>query len=306
MITDEGSVLVDGVDATTETNDENTQEIKQPEQNLEVEKRDTSQQTEEKTEDTKQQENVELTDKGTKLASDPLSRANQLRANAEAKAREYERKLNEMYALLNNPQVLESYLKQFKKDEGVSEDYQPEEVDISRLNPDEIETVEDFKNFAKAVRDFTLNSITKLKQDYQSRVQNDLEVKTAERIQSRIAEAQNKYNELRKTNPDGTPNPDYDPEIDAMVSDLYIKLDFDRTKGFFRGNYDPVEVADYVMNVVKIGQKYGSKKAQTEVIDKRLGRVETGFAKTDVLTDDNNLSPAEVIARRLQRARRNR
>lgn len=306
MITDEGSVLVDGTDATTETENDNVQEIQQPEQNLEVKKEDTSQNTEENKEEVKQEENVELTDKGTKLASDPLSRANQLRANAEAKAREYERKLNEMYALLNNPQVLDAYLKQFRKDEGVSEDYQPEEVDISKLNPDEIETVEDFKNFAKSVRDFTLNSINRLKSDYQSRVQSEIEVKTAEKIQSRIAEAQNKYNELRKTNPDGTPNPDYDPEIDALVSDLYIKLDYDQNRRFFRGNYDPVDIADYVMNVVKIGQKYGSKKAQTEVIDKRLGRIDTGVAKADYAADDKDLSPAEAIAARLQRAKRSR
>lgn len=305
MVTDEGSVLVDGVDTAPETEtekNENVQVEKQPEQSkeLEVEKSDTSQ------EEKSQEENVELTDKGTKLASDPLSRANQLRANAEAKAREYERKLNEMYALLNNPQVLETYLKQFKKDEGVSEDYQPEEVDISKLNPEDIETVEDFKNYAKAIRDFTLNSINRLKQDYQSRVQSDLEIKTAEKIQNRIAEAQSKYPELRKTNPDGTPNPDYSPEIDAMVSDLYIKLDYDQSRGFFRGQYDPVEIADYVMNVVKIGQKYGSKKAQTEVIDKRLGRIETGVAKSNITADEENLSPAEVIARRLQRASRSR
>src|SRR6185369_9068021 len=113
----EGSVSTESEDID-ESQDESTSEQSD---NTETEGQtsetgDTSQ--DESTQSTlpnQEQQKPELTDKGTKLDPDPLSRANQELANERKKIKDYEE-------VLTNPILLKGYLAQF----GTQEAQQPE------------------------------------------------------------------------------------------------------------------------------------------------------------------------------------
>lgn len=303
----EGSVFVDGEDTGGEDNDTTSEES--------TENEDINNQSEEDSEaaggkasDDKGDESesdesgdkgkkTDVTDKGTKLDPDPLSQANQLRANAERKAREYE-------AFLNDPVKVKAYLEDLEKENGgAKKEDEKSSDDISKLDPKKLETVEDLQNFAEALKEATRKEIAAVKSQLTGMTTSQQQKDTANRIQSEIAEVQSKYPQLRELNPDGSKNPDYDEELDKLVGETYNELDLDKRTGNYRGKVNILSIADRIMKAKTIGEGNGSRKAQTDVIDKRKGRVITsktgGGAQT---VDDTKLSPAATIAERMKRA----
>lgn len=239
--------------------------------------------------ETQKQGDVQVTDKGTRLAADPLQQANQLRANAEAKVREYEQ-------FLSNPQNLKRYLEELERETGQAQAaYQDE------LTPDRVQTIEDLQKYlaqetGKIRRE--VEEIQKLKYGIASQA---VEEKVARTITSEIDEVRKKYPELRATNPDGSPNPDFDPELERELGDMFEELDLDPQTGGYRGRVSLLRLADRLMKAARKGQDQGSKRAQTVIQDRRNGRVTSGTT-AEAQPDESALSASQTIAARIKRA----
>lgn len=309
---DEGSVMIDGVDAE-ETSQPSTENFKNQQETSSEQEKDVSNSQETTSEEPKttveeQEEEVskeakpdgkvegeaEKTDKGTKLAEDPLSRANQLRANAESEARAY-------YSLLNDPTRLEAYLEELKAEKGISAKTETSE-DFGDLDPSKLETVEDLQKFAAGLKDATRREIEEVKAHLYG-LSTAAQMETlSRRIQSEISEVQSKYPELRESLPDGTRNPEYNEDLDFLISSTYNELDLDKRTGQYRGKVNLIDIADKIMSAKRVGESAGSRKAKTDVIDKRLGRISgIGVDTRETLSDDTKLSPAAAIAERMKR-----
>ena len=314
---DEGSVEVDGLDSVNETEQDTTENINnqvETSQENEGEGESVSEPQESSNDQTDQKETTETvdakkedaqkTEKGTKLADDPLSRANQLRANAEKQARDY-------MQLLNDPDRLETYLQELREERGVqTQSKQKSEentVSFDELNPEKLETKEDLIKFAKGLKEATRREIDFVKKSVSGISAEKQQEKLYGSIQNSISELQNKYPVLREFNADGAPNPDYNPELDELIGSTYQELDLDTKTGRYNGRVNIISLADKIMKAKGIGEGTGSRKAKTEVIDKSRGRVIGSIASSGGnQLDDTKLSPSATIAERMKRAAKRR
>lgn len=275
---EDSSEEADGESTSTESTDEN-QEDKE----------------DEKSEDSSQEEKTE---KGTKLDPDPLSRAHQLRANAEAEARQYQ-------ALLNDPVRLKAYVKELEAETGEGEKEEAASVDdaLANLDPSKLETVEDLQNFAKNLKEATSKEIANVKKELTGLTSSQQLETTKASIRNSIDEVQNKYPELREYNSDGTKNPDFNKELENLIGTVYEQIDFDKKSKQFRGNYLPHQIAEWFMGAKRIGEGSGSRKAQTDVIDKSKGRVTTSQTNGSAPEiDESKQTATATIADRMKRA----
>lgn len=298
MTDTEGSVMVDGVspDIEDETVENvNNQDESSKAENSEKEAESSNQEAEVGQDEGNTSGDSEVSDKGTKLDPDPLSRANQLRANAEARAREVEGRARQMEALLNNPRMLKAYLEQVESENKQSEEDKP-------ITPDDIETVDDLKRFAKQLDNKSQQAIKSVMDNLASMQIKDRVVAVNNNLASEIKQVQEKYPELREFNADGSPNPEYNKELDEAVGYFYNSLDKDPQTGFYRGQHSMLSVADRFMKAQKIGEKRGSEKAQTIVKDKRTGRIITNQGGASNGLDESSQSAESTIAARMKRA----
>lgn len=303
----EGSVFVDGVDGdspeTSATENVNNQQEEGSEtkkesseegsQDTTSENKDATVEGQEQPENKKQDDEPkkEVTEKGTKLDTDPLSKANQLRANAEAEARQYQ-------ALLNDPVRLKAYVAELEAERGESAKATPK-TDLSSIDPDKLETVDDLRSFAKAM----IQEVNNVKQQFHGLSTSQSADALSRRIQGGIAEVTTKYSELREFNTDGSKNPEYNEELDKLVGETFNDFDLDKRTGKYRGQFNIVDIADRIMKARGLGESTGSRKAQTEVKDKRAGRITGIGAETVTPTaDESKLSPSATIAARMQKA----
>jgi hypothetical protein len=301
----EGSVLVDGLDdgdsiseeeGSTSENVNNQSEGSSENNNstdADAEGSTTSEVVENKSEE---EGKTETTEKGTRLDPDPLNRANQLRANAEAEARNYQ-------ALLNDPARLRSYIAELEAETNGGKAEETQDDPLKDLDPSKLETVEDLQNYAKSLKEATQKEIASVKQQLNGITSSQQQKETFGRIQSEISEIQSTYPELRQFNADGSKNPDYNSELDDLIGKTYEDLDYDKRTGSFRGRVSPKAIAEKIMGAKRIGEGSGSRKAQTQVVDKRSGRVITSRTNGSAqMTDETKLSPAATIADRMRRA----
>lgn len=284
MSTDEGSVMVDGETGSVNENEvEETQQETQQETKTEEVKVNTEQ---------KADKEVQYTEKGTKLDPNPLSALNQQLANSERQRKEYE-------AVLTSPETLVKYAKTMGLDLTKTE--ANEIVREQEIDPDNIETVEDLRAFAKKLEskieakaadlDKGLNSLNESKRDEQ----------IASVIKTDITAVRELYPELDpKMDADGKPtNPDYDQELDEAVASLYEMADFDSRTGKYLGKARLIEVAKKVMNARQKGIVSGSRDAQTVIKDKTRAKTITGAS--DFTQDESGMTAAQVIASRMKR-----
>lgn len=297
MTDSEGSVTVDGVSAA-EASAQEAQEAEDASQSGEEQQTQESQAQEEQQDETAQQDG-KVTDKGTKLADDPLQQANQLRANAERKLKDYE-------SYFSDPKNVEAYLGELRRERGVEEKPQaPESQTTTSIDPDKIETVEDLRTFAKQLKADADKQITELKQGYEGFTQTQREQAVAQRISSQIDAVRGRYDVLRPTNPDGSANPAFDSELEERLGKAFERLDLDPKTGKFRGQVDFEQFAEDFMFAAKRGENQGTQKAQTVVKDRRAGRVISGTTTTSE-PDEKDLSASQMIASRIQRAAQRR
>lgn len=300
----EGSVFVDGIDGEDSSEESTNESVNnQSEENSEGEESTTAEESTEaeagKTEAVEGEEGAEakadVTEKGTKLDPDPLSQANQLRANAEAQTRQYE-------ALLNDPDRLKAYVKELEAESGVKQEETTSPA-LDSLDPTKLETVEDLQNFAKALKEATQAEISQVQKQLSGFTSTQVEEKTISRIQGEISSIKDTYPELRELNADGTKNPDYNEELDTLIGETYNELDLDPKTGKYRGIISVKKIADKIMRARSVGEGSGSRKAQTNVVDKRGGRVITSQTGGEgKAIDESKLSASATIAQRLQRA----
>lgn len=242
--------------------------------------------------DTSQSQETDKTDKGTRLDPDPMSQANQLRANAE-------KRLREMESFMSDPAAVKRYLEELEAEKGQTAGTEAEAID-----PSKIETVEDLRKYASHLESKTMKEIEALKRETQQKDQIAQVKETGTRIASEIESIQNKYPQLRATNPDGTKNPDFDPELDREIGELYDYLDFDPQSQTYRGRVSFAKVAESFMRMAKRGEQSGSRKAQTIVQDRRLGRAQSGTVSKSSEPDESSMSASQLIASRMARANR--
>ncbi len=240
--------------------------------------------------DTSQSQETDQTDKGTKLDPNPLSQANQLRANAEARLRQYEQ-------FMSDPGAVKRYLEELEAEKG-----QSGPADSQPMDPSKIETVEDLQKYAAYLEGKTTKQIEALRKENQQKDYVAQVKETGTRIASEIESVQTKYPQLRELNPDGTKNPDFDPELDREIGELYDYLDFDPQSHTYRGRVSFAKVAESFMRMAKRGEASGSRKAQTIVQDRRLGRAQSGTVSKSSEPDESSMSAGQLIASRMRRA----
>jgi hypothetical protein len=277
----EGSVSIEGEDFDEESVD--TQDIDNDSASEAQEKGESP-----KPEGQPQGEDVKRTEKGTKLAEDPLQQANQIRANAEARVREYER-------FLSDPEQVKRYLEDLQRDSGRGQAPQDE------LTIDKVQTVEDVQRFLAQEKQKLHAEIEEVQRLKYGLAGQAVEEKVNQRIERDIDEVRRAYPELRQFNPDGSPNPEFDPDLERELGELFDELDLDPQSGRYRGSVSLKKLADRVMKAAKRGQAQGSKRAQTVVQDRREGRVITGTT-TPSQPDESAMSASQSIAARIKRA----
>lgn len=314
MVDGEGSVITDGQDAELDQN-EISDSIENPENinNSDNQAKDQVKSNEgvKSSSGNEEDGNVKITDRGTKLASDPIQAANQLRANAEAKVREYEKKIKEYEEFFSSPENVEAYLNDmvgrkssqmnnFQRDAAITD------ADIDKMI-DNADTAEDVRNALKGILTLTKGEIEKVKGELQG-LTIDTKVKEINaNIANEIQSVQSKYPVLQKLLPDGSENPEFDKDLDELIGKVFLKMDFDPQTRTFRGQTSLMEIADMFMKAAKISESRGSRKAQTIIKDKRLGRIISGGTDTDNSeVDESKMPPSNTIALRIARLSKRR
>jgi hypothetical protein len=283
----EGSVFTEDSDVD-ESQEESTTEDANTTEGTEGETSDKGEESkEESTESTltsqEQKDKEELTEKGTKLAADPLSRVNQELANERAKIRQYEQ-------VLNDPSLLKSYVAQFDKTDTKAE-AKDEEPEIKYAD---VETTEDLQKFLKQQDSKVQAKLKELDTTISSVKSTQKDTVVANRIQSDIATVREDYQEL---NPKSNA---YNQELDMAVGQLYEKFDLDPQTKSFKGQVSIKEIADIVMKAHSSSKKQGTTEAQTTIRDKRTGKAVSGASST--APDESGMSASQLIASRIRAA----
>ena len=299
----EGSVNMEGfddeVDETTSENDSENINNSEDESNAGENKV-------EKPEDNQNQDESgqKLTDKGTKLDPNPQSAIHQELANAKSEMRKYQ-------DFLQNPTAVKNYLASLEEELGnktgeSKADIQGRAEDEDLItDPSKIITVEDFQSYAK----FLKNDLNKAKEDL-VKERNGIRQEASdrainERVVSEIDTLQNKYSFLRPLNSDGTPNPDFDKDLEQEIADQYEEFDKDSKTGKYLGKTSILAIAERAIRIRKLGEATGSKRAQTTVLDKRQGAIKAGGGKSGA-SDESKMTATQLIASRMNKARGNR
>jgi hypothetical protein len=293
---DEGSVFVDGIDTDAEvSSEESSEESSQEETQNETEETSTDEAHSKSSEEDKEtdkesgESQEKVTDKGTKLDENPLSAANQLRANAEAKARQYEQ-------ILTNPVKFREYAKAagFTDTEIKKAEDDIEELDFK---PESFKTVDDvanaFNKLAKTNKSYA-DEISNLKGQLEGTSSANRTVAIATSVKEQITAVQQKYDEL---NPNSK---NFNPELEKEVGDLYHSLDYDPNSGRYKGQVNLLTLTDRIMKAAGYGRKAGSKEAQTAIREKGKGQVVTGKG-VGVSKDESKMTPEQVIAKRISK-----
>lgn len=234
------------------------------------------------------QQQSQKTEKGTKLADDPLSQANQLRANAERKLKQAMDYIARIEAERNGGQQ--------QQDKG-------EEL---FLDPSKIETTEDLQKFAGSLIKMVEQKQAQLDGQLKQTAQEREAEKTKSFVLTQAEQVQSKFPMFREFNADGTPNSQYDPELDKALADLYNELDFDDKSQSYRGKVSLLKLAETIMKTSKRGEATGSQKAQTQVIDKRIGAIKQGGKPAPVSPDTSKMTASGIIASRIAEGAKSR
>jgi hypothetical protein len=254
---------VDSEATENETLDENQEHIKNTD--------DTS------SEESEADAESDKTDKGTKLAEDPLSRANQLRANTEAELRKAVEYIRHLESKAKAP-VTE------KKENELF------------LDASKIETKEDLQKFADSLNKFYGSKFAEMESKVSNTTMERFVEKTQDRVAGSIKQVQDKYAVFREFNSDGTKNPDYDKELDKELSEMYESLDFDKQRGIFRGQVSVLNLAERLMKSYEKGKGYGSNSTKKQVLDKRSASLKNTKVSDDIDNEEGDISAEGIVA----------
>lgn len=244
--------------------------------------------------ETKDTEEPELTEKGTKLDSNPQSALHQQLANERrAKA--------QMEQVLSNPEILAKFAKQQYgidipvKQETATQDNQPKRYkadDFSNL--DDVaskfnELQEGFEQKSKAYEE----QIKQLGTVVSTLVDTGREAQLATTMEKDVSI-------LRNVPELNSKSPEFIDGLETKIAQKYLQLDFDEQTGRFRGQTTLKQVADDFIEAIRLGRKSGSQTAQTIVKDKTEGRVRTS-PSVDETQDTSKMKPGDSIAAGIKR-----
>lgn len=288
----EGSVMLDGIDSDVDTEETETDEnFNNSDESEETEGQASGEQSQETETQEQPQDGGQTTDKGTKLDPNPMSAINQQLANERRKVQEYE-------SFMSDPEQVERYLEELRKELGETK---PTADPKDEISLEQVQTREDVVKFLDQERRKDKVEIDNLKKTISGFMQTQGELAVGQRIRSQIEEARRKYPAINPVKADGSPNPDFDPELEKQIGEAFDELDYDPRTQSFRGQVDFLKLVDRFMTAAKRGESAGSRKAQTVIQDRRTGRVVTGTQASSDSPDESNMTPSQKIAARLQR-----
>lgn len=291
---DEGSTEVDnGSIPLTQQDDSGSQDDK------------SQTETTETTETTEGEDKTEYTEKGTKKDPNPQSAVHQELANTKKVLGKYKQ-------VLTDPKLLSAYAKEMGLTIAEAKQEIKEEVkdkkrelyqgsafqtgdDVARvLNElrDEFDTrTQGYEKTIQELRD-TVGSMTN-----QGRVE-----RVANQVTSDITSIRSKYPVLDpKPDDEGNPtNPNYDPDLEKEISELFRELDFDERTQMFRGNVSLVKLADRIMRAAGQGKRKGSEEAQTVIQERKRGQIVTNSGRSTKDTSEPT-DPSAIIASRIKK-----
>jgi len=293
----EGSVVVEGYDAdvsddTSEVSSEGASEAGQTTATAPVATDDTNKgaQVPGDQTDSKAGKPV-LTDKGTKLDSNPQSAVHQELANARRVAKQAKE-------ILGNPVLLREYMQKAGWEQGKTD---PAEAPL----PFSVEKLQEAKDIADALNKLASENST-LKDSYGKELkdlQTALVGLASERRVERVASfLESDTSTIREKYPELNPkSPEYNPELEGDIAALYHELDFDPQTGGYKGQYSLAKVTERVMSAASKASAKASQKAQTTIQDKARGKTVTSDKGSDGSVDESKQSPEATIASRISK-----
>ena len=240
------------------------------------------------------EDEVKLTEKGTKLDSNPQSAVHQELANAKTQ-------IKQMEAVLTQPTLLKRYAEQngmsLSEAKASIKDEKEEIKDVvEEFSPENFKTSGDVASALNKMN----KSLAETKAENQRLREGQKGINSsreseriANNMQRDISAVQDKYPVL---NPK---SPEFNKDLETSVGKLYHKLDFDPATKTFRGNVSVTDIADTVMESTKLAKKQGSREAQTDVTVKQAGKVNSGKGKSKS-TSTEGLTIAQKIKKAYQ------
>jgi hypothetical protein len=237
----------------------------------------------------------ELSEKGTKLDPNPLSRAHQELAN--------ERRVRgQMEQVLGDPKLIAQFMKQQYGIEVPLPGQQPAqqqqqtEPEFKEYKPEDFENISDVANVLNGLQ----KSFAEQKKSYEDTI---AELKgtvdqlvNGGKLQAVASSMQRDVEELRTFKELDPKSSEFIDGLEQRIVDTYHQLDFDNTTKEYRGNYSIAQVGKDLIEAVRMGKKVGSTKAQTVVKDKKRGAVKTS-TDTPQEDDTSKMAPGDSIAK---------
>jgi hypothetical protein len=278
------------ISTVEETTPEETQEKASAEQSTAAETETESSETEK----SETEDKAELSEKGTKLDPNPLSRAHQELANEK-------RLRTQMEQVLASPKLLAQFMEeQYGIKAPVTTEPKgqdaPQTPDVKEFKAEDLESLDDVavvlntlqKGFAEKTQSYE-SEIKALKSQVEQLTQGGRDLQVANKLAEEVSG-------LKKEPELDSESPDFVEGLEQKIAEQYYKLDFDVNTGRFRGNYSLDEIARNFLEAVRMGKTKGSIKAQTVVKDKTSGKVVTSPKVDDTGGDEENLSAQASIA----------
>jgi hypothetical protein len=241
-----------------------------------------------------------LTEKGTKLDPNPESAIHQELANER-------RKTSQMTEVLGNPKLLAAFLEKqhgikvsaTSQDEVATEN-KPAAPIVKQYTAEDFESLEDVANVVNGLQTQfgeKLSTVEKENKELKGVVTNLLSGKRAQDI---VTTTERGISSLSKEPELDPKSPQFIPGLEDEIGAEYLRLDFDKETGDFRGTNDIAEIGKRILAVARKSVQKGSLDAQTIVKDKSVGKVATS-SKVKEETGADNLAPADSIAQGIQK-----
>jgi hypothetical protein len=236
------------------------------------------------------EEQVQYTEKGTKLDPKPESAAYQQLANERRVRQQYEQ-------VLRNPDLLKRYM----QESGFSE-AEIKQEQKKRFSTEQIKDANDLVNVLNQITDDFDSKSKAYEQEIQNLKSNLTGMGRQREMESVTNKLQTEINQTAEKYPELNPkSSSYDPELEKAVASLYHEIDFDQQAGFYRGGHSILSVADKIMTAAKKAKARGSEEAQTSVRQKVAGKVVTSKKATGK-SESQSEDPGTEIARRISKA----
>lgn len=267
---------------------ENTEEVEQEE----TQETAPSKKSEEAGDD---EEDVKLTEKGTKLDPNPKSAVHQELAN-EKKIR------SQMEQVLASPELMAQFMKERYNIEVPTrgaQDSKTEEVttqpELKEYKPEDFENLDDVAKVVNTLQS-SFAAKTKEAEEKIEKLTGVISSLADGGRRQQIASSITKGVESLQKEPELDPkSPDYIEGLEEKIASRFNQLDFDERTQSFKGQYSIDEIGRDFLDAIRMGRKSGSKKAQTIVKDKTPGQIKTGAAVTEDVDEDKS-SPEDSIA----------